>query len=155
MPEDTMGANLADLDSWVSHEVDPVEADAATKTPGADMAKRTMAGRAAFLGLAAYAQSILPVSVWRRSLILFGSTHAEDYPDAIVEAVNESTEDVNLTIPVHLRQNSIWIPFKGKTAPKVRTLAKKPGWLKIAPAGAAEVRLGSTFKPEEPAKFGR
>ena len=60
--EDTMGASLGDLQSWVEKEADPLILASATRSPGENMQKTNAAGRSSFLGFASYVQSLLPAS---------------------------------------------------------------------------------------------
>lgn len=139
--EDVMDVALSDLGKWVSTEVDPLVTKAALASPGTQLALPTFLGRGAYLGLAAYSQTLLPAKVWRRSLTLFASTHAVDFPSAIVDAVAESNVDVILSIPANLRSSAIWIPFKNKNLLRLKVLARVDGWVKVNPGGASSIRL--------------
>lgn len=152
--EDIFGLDASTLVKWVAKEVEPIEYSAAMLTPGLNLGKPTLAGRSAFLGLAAYAEEILPVSVWKRALTLFSSVHASDYVGAVSEAVGESSSDVVLNIPPDLRRQTIWIPVKDKKLGGVKILARKDGWAKVEAGGNATIRLGTTAKPEEPVQVG-
>ncbi len=129
---DAMGATAEQLAGWVKRNVDPLVDQAAMKGPDIYLLSQT--GQRAFdayLGLALYAEAILPPAAFARSLKLTGSTAAIDYPKAIVEAAQESDSYV-LNIPERLKGKRIWVPLgKGKLVGQAGIVKRTGDWALI------------------------
>jgi len=109
-PDDAMGADAASLDKWVAKNVDPLVTAAAIHQPTeAYLKDSSAAGMNKYIGLALYADTILPDLVFGRSTLLTGSTDAWDYPEAIAMAAEEPNE-YDLTIPPYLANQPIFVP---------------------------------------------
>lgn len=138
---DTMGASAADLKKYVATKISPKIVAAALAGPDAALlGRKDKAGMDHFIGLALYAESLLPDSNFRRSLMLTGQS-ALEYANSVVEAASESPS-LSFSIPASLRGKKIWLPVgKGKLT-GARPLKSKNGWaLVVAPN--APVRLTS------------
>lgn len=138
---DAMGATATHLDAWVKAHVDPLVLKAAASGPVADKLAGTGAeAMDAYMGLVCYAQSVLPESVFRRSLVLIGSTRAKDYPAGVVLAAEEPDE-YEVAVPELLKGKPLWIPLgKGKLS-GAKTLQKRGDWVQIQPTPGAKVRV--------------
>lgn len=114
-PEDVMGVTLPKLDSWVKKNVDPLVDRVALNGPDFLLLRSEGQGAMdAYSGLALYAEQVLPRPVFKRSLLLTGSTNAADYAPAIIAAVAEAGK-VTLSIADSWKTKDIWIPLgKGK-----------------------------------------
>ena len=132
--EDAMGARSAQIDSWVSANVDPMVARAAASGPNLSQLKdRTKSGMDAYIGLALYADTVLPETVFSRSMQLVGSTDAKDYPDAIVLAAEEP-DRYTLRIPRYLIGKPLWVPLGGHARIAGATIARRSGdWAVVNP----------------------
>jgi hypothetical protein len=140
-PQDAMGASSVQLAAWVTDHVDPMVARAAASGPvKAQLADRSKAGMDAYIGLALYADTILPENVFSRSMQLNGTTDARDYPDSIVLAAEEP-DSYTLRIPKYLAAKTIWIPLGGKVKLTGATIARRNGdWALIHP-GSGPVQV--------------
>ncbi|MGV3618933.1 MAG: hypothetical protein ACO1SV_26705 [Fimbriimonas sp.] len=131
--EDTMGASKAQLDAWVTKNVDPLVVTASQTLPtGPLLADRSAAGMDRYIGLALYAATVLPESVFSRSLLLTGSTEAKDYPESIAMAAEEP-EEYTLRIPPYLRGRTLWIPLNKAKISGAKVLRFVGKWAKIQP----------------------
>lgn len=132
-PEDTMGAEAPQLDEWVKKNVDPLVTKAAQTLPTPEFLRdRSEVGMDRYLGLALYTATVLPDSVFSRSMMLTGSTEAKDYPEAIAMAAEEVRE-YTLRIPAYLRGKSIWIPVTKAKISGAKILRFVGKWAKIQP----------------------
>ncbi len=130
--DDVMGARVTDLDAWVAANVTPLVRKAAAAPP--NMKVLSGKGQKAmdeFLGLALYADSILPDKVFTRTLRLVGSMKAVDYPRAMVLACSEN--NFTLEIPSILEGKPIWIPLGNGHVINAKVLAKAGNWVQIQP----------------------
>jgi hypothetical protein len=138
-PDDVMGASAAQLDGWVKSNVDPLVLRAAQAPPNKvflnDKGKGPMD---AYLGLALYAESIFPSSVFARSMKLIGSSKAGDYPASLVLAASEP-ERITLRIPPLLKGQSIWIPLGTSKITGANVLKRQGDWAQIQPTIGAVV----------------
>lgn len=132
-PEDLMLATPDQLDGWLKKQVEPLVLAASDALPTrTTMADTSAGGMNRYMGLALYAATVLPDSVFGRSLKLTGSTDAADYPEAIALAAEEP-DSFDLRIPDYLRGRTLWVPLnKGHvTGGKIlRTIGK---WAKVQP----------------------
>lgn len=132
-PEDTMGAEAPQLDEWVKKNVDPLIVAASQNLPTAAYLKdKSEAGMDRYLGLALYAATVLPDSVFSRSMVLTGSIEAKDYPEAIALAAEEVPE-YTLRIPAYLRGKSLWVPVTKAKIKGAKILRYVGKWAKIQP----------------------
>lgn len=129
---DTLGATKEDLQGYVAKNVAPHESKFALNGPNPTLAKdKTLLGMNYFTGIAAYAESFLPRSVFRRSLFL-APQDGSLYAKAVVEAASEQTE-LTVTIPPTYLGKSVWIPTgKGKLN-GLKPLATRDGWSLVKP----------------------
>jgi hypothetical protein len=130
---DTLGATAEMLDGYLARRATPLLNAAARNGP--DMAllrRRDRAGLEAYLGLALWAEQILPERAFGRSLVLTGSQNAEDYPRAIVESAAE-VANWTVRVPDSLEGQAIWIPLgKGRLA-GAAVLERRGDWARIRP----------------------
>lgn len=142
-PADVMGASLESLDAWVKRNVDPLVQAAALKGPDAELlAGKGQASMDAYLGLALYAEAVLPMSVFRRSLVLTGSTKATDYPNALVMA-SEEPDSYEVSVPEILKGKSLWVPLGKAKLSGAKVLQRRGDWAKIQPDPSAKVVIAN------------
>ncbi len=138
---DAMGATQASLDTWVKANVDPLVLKAAASGP----VEGKLSGKGedamdAYMGQVCYVQSVLPEKVFRRSLVLIGSTKAKDYPSGVVLAAEEP-DDYVVAIPGLLKGKSLWVPLgKGKLS-GAKVLQKRGDWVQVQPQPGVPVRV--------------
>jgi hypothetical protein len=140
-PVDAMGATADKIGAWVKRNVDPLVEQAAVRGPDVTLLGKTgPEAMNAYLGLAMYAEAMLPISAFARSIKLTGSTAAFDYPKAIVAAAAE-VENLVLNVPESLRKRPIWIPLgKGKLKGQVNMVKQSGDWAQVTtPAGAITI----------------
>jgi hypothetical protein len=133
-PADAMGATEPQLNAWVKKNVDPLVLKIAEHGP--DLALLSKSGPEAmneYLGLALYAATVLPESVFARSLALIGSTSAKDYPEAVMLA-SEEPERLVLHIPNNLKKQPIWIPLGKGHLGGASLMARAGNWAKVQPS---------------------
>lgn len=139
-PDDVMGATAEGLDAWVRREVDPLVRRVALQ--GVDWNLLTRTGKAAmdhYTGVALWAESVLPMNAFSRSLRLTGSQRAADYARAVVAAAEEQESWV-VRIPPEFAGRDVWIPVGRGRVSNARVLENQHGWAKIRPmAGAIRV----------------
>jgi hypothetical protein len=132
-PEDAMGATLPALDAWVRKNVDPLVNRTGVDGPFFSMLEgQGQASMDAYIGLALYAETILPESVFARSLKLTGSAKASDYPAAIVSATEEKGRVV-VEIPPALQGKDFWVPVGAGKVVGAHIVKKQNGWAMIHP----------------------
>jgi len=139
--DDAMGATAEQLDAFVKREIDPLAARVALNGP--DMSQLVGTGPAAmnaYLGLALYANDILQPRAFARSLLLTGSTNAQDYPAAIILALSE-LETYVVPQPAYTEGKDFWIPIgKGKLASGATEIKRSGDWALVRPlAGAIRI----------------
>lgn len=132
-PADAMGASADELDRLIKLRVDPLVLAAASAPPNLSVLHKTgPEAMAAYHGLVLYVDSILPRTVAGRSMRLVGTTHAWDYPHAIVMAEQE-LDRFTMNIPPLLKGTPLWIPLgKGKLS-GAQILKRQGEWVQIAP----------------------
>lgn len=140
-PDDAMGATAEQLDAFVKREVDPLAARVALNGP--DMSQLVGSGPKAmdaYLGLVLYAQDILPPRAFSRSMLVIGSTQAQDYPAAVVFALSE-LESYVIPQPAYAQGKDFWIPIgKGKIASGAGEIKRSGDWALVRPlAGAIRI----------------
>ncbi|MBX3120334.1 MAG: hypothetical protein KF784_14830 [Fimbriimonadaceae bacterium] len=137
-PVDAMNATAKDIEAFVKREVDPLMDAIALK--GIDtnlMRSEGQIGMDGYMGLALYAESLLPSKIFGRSLGLNASLKAEDYPAAIALAVEtqvEADKRLLLTIPDRYKEKDVWVPTgeNGRVA-NATILKRDKGWALIKP----------------------
>jgi hypothetical protein len=137
---DVIGVSLADLDQWLATNVDPLVLTAAESFPiEAALKNPSKAGMDRYLGLAMYAATVLPDSVFGRSLLLTGSIEAKDYPEALTLAAEEP-DTYTIRIPKALAGHAIWLPTgKGKIS-GAKIIQFRGKWVQLqAPEGTITV----------------
>lgn len=137
--EDAMGASAAQIQEWVTKNVDPLVVRGSQGLPTAQFQSlKTEEGMNRYIALAVYAEAILPEKVFARSINLTGSLSAKDYPEAIALAAEEPKE-LTLRIPTYLRGKSIWIP-NNKGLVSGATVQRLVGnWAKVTPTAETVV----------------
>jgi hypothetical protein len=132
------------LDYWVQKHVDPLVRAAAVRPPDSPLFRGT--NRAAFdayQGMVLWCDSIMPPSMFGRSMVLIGSEKAQDYVVSAVQAAEEAT--YTPTIPTYLEDATVWIPVgTGTVSGALTVLDKKLGWWLVKHHGAITVKK----KPE-------
>ncbi|MBL8059720.1 MAG: hypothetical protein JNK63_03275 [Chthonomonas sp.] len=142
-PVDTLGATSADLQLYIRNKISPKVQNAATTRPDTGLEKRDASGMDALIGLALYAENLLPESVFRRSLMLTGQNPSE-YANAIVEASSELTT-TPIAIPSFLVGKQIWVPIgKGKLS-GAKAITSHKGWALIK-APSSKVHVSHTIR---------
>ena len=139
---DAMGASFESIDKWVQEKVDPVVNAAALQGPRHDLLGKTgQASMDAYTGLAMYAHNFLGVETFARSILLTGSLKAVDYPNAVVEAVEERELTV-VKIPEALKGKPIWVPQGSAKIQGGKVLRSAKGWAQVEPTGTLQI-IGS------------
>jgi len=132
-PDDTMGANANQLGLWLAKNVQPLVTRAAAYPPSEKtLARKDKVGMDTYLGLAMYAATILPHKVFARSIKLTGSTHATDYPQALILACAEP-DVYALRFPAYLQGKKVWVPIGAAKISGAKQLQKKGAWVEIIP----------------------
>jgi hypothetical protein len=130
-PEDAMGISKEKLDDWVAKNVTPLVTRGAAAGPNLALLKaRDKTGMDNYIGSVLFAESILPDSVFARSLVLMPSSSAEDYPDAVLEAVQEA-KPFRLKMPSFLIGKPMWVPLGLGQLKGAPILERKQKWVKI------------------------
>lgn len=127
---DVLGATSAGLEQYLKTKSDPLIRAVATNGPNLDlMSKKGEAAMNAYLGLALYAERVLPVKQFARALALTGSTKAADFARAVVEAAAE--ERWTVRVPPGFEGRKIWIPVGKARVTGATVLARKGDWVQI------------------------
>jgi hypothetical protein len=119
-PADAMGATPEQLDRFVKREVELLSE------------KVWLNGPDAYLGLALYAEEILPPRAFARSLQLIGSTKAADYPDAVILAAAE-VETFAIVPPKSLAGKDVWIPLGNGKLEGIKPIKRSGHWALVRP----------------------
>jgi len=130
-PADAMGATAEGLAGYVAKHIDPLIARAAKVGPGLRLKEKSAEAMDDYIGLALYADMLLPDNAFGRSLRLTGSQAASDYFRAVAAAAAEQeTWDVDL--PAKWKGLSIWIPLppKGKVS-GAAALKRQGNWVQV------------------------
>lgn len=137
--DDTMGADLSSLNTWVKTNVDPLVNKVVLNGPNlVNIAKTGPVAMDAYLGLALYTARVLPDRVFARAIQLTGSLSAKDFPAAVLNAAHEPKEYA-VTIPASLAGKAVWIPLSKGTVSGAKVLSKANGWTKIQPTAKSVV----------------
>ncbi len=130
-PKDAMGATLPELDGYLKANVDPLVCKVALEGPDTALLERPGSdSMQAYLGVALYAETILPRKAFARSLVLSASSKASDYPKAIVEAAEEQSDWI-VNMPPAFANQKTWIPIgKGKIS-GAAIFQRKGSWAQI------------------------
>jgi hypothetical protein len=135
-PEDAMGATATELKQFVAKEVDPLWNAVCRSGPNYQLLRSTgQKALDAYLGLALYADLLLPSSVFSRSLKIIGSVKAIDYPASVSNAVAEVPE-VSIRVPANWVKKPMWIPLpKGATVSGASVKVRYDYWAITVPTG--------------------
>ena len=135
-PEDAMGTPVDRLDAWVQTKIEPSEAKVALEGPSVKtLAAGGPKAMDAYLGLALYAETVLPGAAFSRSLAI--ATKPSDFPAAIVEAASGHSYAVRL--PAAVRGKTVWLPLgKGRLVGGT-VLKRAAGWALVKPGSSAMV----------------
>lgn len=132
-PADVMGATKQGLDGWVAANVEPWVIRAATNGPEYGLLEgKGQIAMDVFTGLVLYADSILPPSVVSRSFRLIGSTRAQDYPQALVQACKEK-EHIFIEVPSVLKGKKIWVPLADGKVSGAQLIKRAGDWALVEP----------------------
>ncbi|MBV6458972.1 MAG: hypothetical protein HONBIEJF_02111 [Fimbriimonadaceae bacterium] len=144
-PSDAMGATAEGLAGYVAKHVDPLIARASEVGPALRLKEKSAAAMDDYIGLALYADLLLPDSAFGRSLTLTGSQAAVDYLRAVADAAAElATWDVKL--PTKWKGRSIWIPLPAKGKVTGASAVKRQGnWVQVK---VATTKLVVTNPPQ-------
>ncbi len=139
-PVDAMEVTADQLATWIRTNVVPDRNRIARQGPDPKkLAQKDRDGINEYLGLATWAQAILPERAFARSLVLTGTQKATDYAKAVLEAASEQRE-WKLQLPEDLKSATVWIPLgKGKVQ-GATVLLKKNNWAQIKP-GAGSIKI--------------
>jgi hypothetical protein len=132
-PADAMGATPEQLDRFVKREVEPLSEKVWLNGPDFSRLPGTGQGALdAYLGLALYAEEILPPRAFARSLQLIGSTKAADYPDAVILAAAE-VETFAIVPPKSLAGKDVWIPLGNGKLEGIKPIKRSGHWALVRP----------------------
>lgn len=133
---DALGATPQMLSGYVAQKVTPLVQKIAMNGPNLGLLKGTTeASMNEYMGLVLYAQQVLPPKAFARSMILTQSTHAVDYPKAILEAIEE-IERYDFSVPTEWKGKTIFLPLGKGMVSGGKVLSKKDGWVKVSLTGA-------------------
>ncbi len=133
-PEDAMGATASELKQFVAKEIDPLWLPICRSGPNLKLiGGKGQKALDAYLGLALYADLLLPPSVFSRSLKIIGSVKAVDYPESVVNAVAELPE-VSVRVPVKFVGKPMWVPLpKGAKISGAVVKSRDGHWALVVP----------------------
>ena len=131
--EDSMGASSTQIQKWLALNVDPLVSKAAQEGPNlkvlAGTSKQSMDS---YMGMALCTASLLPTSVFSRSIQLVSSTSAKDYPEAVAMAAEEPAK-YTVLIPKYLAHKNIWLPIGQGSLKGGQVIQKKGAWVLVKP----------------------
>lgn len=135
-PEDAMGATASELKQFAAKEIDPLWVPICRSGPNLkQIGGKGQKAMDAYLGLALYADLMLPPSVFSRSLKIIGSVKAVDYPESIVNTVAELPV-VSVRVPVRFVGKPMWVPFpKGAKISGAEVKKRVGHWALVVPKG--------------------
>ncbi|MHB8636172.1 MAG: hypothetical protein ACYC96_06845 [Fimbriimonadaceae bacterium] len=130
-----MGTPMVALSYWVQTHVDPLVKAAAVRSPASPLLRGTdRAAFDAYQGIVLWCDTIMPHTMFGRSMTLIGSEKARDYVVSAVQAAEEATYSPN--IPIALADRPVWIPVGTGTVSGLETvLEKRLGWWLVKPHG--------------------
>lgn len=133
---DALGATPEMLSAYVAQKVTPLVQKIAFNGPDFALLKgESEAAMNEYMGLVLYAQQILPAKAFSRSMLLTQSTHATDYPNAILDAIGE-IERYDFTVPPEWKGKTVFMPIGKGMVSGGKVVSKKGGWAKITLTGA-------------------
>jgi len=139
-PDDAMGATVMGLTGYLQKNVDPLVLRVAEYGPDFVALKQDgPAAMNAYLGLALYAEQILPSKAFSRSLALTASMKPLDYATSVVEAAEEQA-NWTVRVPLELRGKRIWIPVGEGKLESGKALARRGDWVYIE-AGKTPIKI--------------
>ncbi|HRI43903.1 MAG TPA: hypothetical protein PLL78_04240 [Fimbriimonadaceae bacterium] len=137
---DALGVTTAGLEQYLKSKSDPLIRAVATNGPNLElMGKKGEAAMNAYLGLALYAERILPASLFARALALTGSTKALDFARAVVDAAGE--QQWTLRVPYGFEGKRLWIPAGKSKVTGASVLSRKGDWVQVQ-AGRLPITVG-------------
>lgn len=133
--EDTLGATLDRVRGYLDKYVTPLVNKVAVQGPDF----KAMEGDGpdafdAYLGLALYAEAVMPERVLARSLLL-GAGKAADYLKGLEQAAAEHGK-WTARVPAGMAGQPLWLPSAGATLEGGKVLRTERGWAKVQPTGA-------------------
>jgi hypothetical protein len=127
---DVLGATSAGLDQYLKAKSDPLIREVASNGPNLDLlGKKGEAAMNAYLGLALYAERIMPAKQFARAIALTGSTKAIDFARAVVDAASE--ESWTVRVPYGFEGKRIWLPVGKAKVSGATILARKGDWVQV------------------------
>ncbi|MBX7136190.1 MAG: hypothetical protein K1X67_26260 [Fimbriimonadaceae bacterium] len=127
---DVLGATAEGLERYLKRFADPLIRKVALQGPDlVAMGKKGSAAMDAYLGLAFYAERILPPVAFSRSLMLAGSMKPLDYAEAAVRAATEDRWTVR--VPYGYEGQKIWLPVGKQRISGAPVLARRGDWVQV------------------------
>jgi hypothetical protein len=137
---DVMGAETDGIRKWVETNVNPLVLAAAKGIPNrANLAGSSSTAMNRYLGLALLMDSVMPESMFHRSMLLAGSTKAADYIDGLTLAAEEP-DSYDVRIPKFLSKIPFWFPVGRGKISGAKILSFRGKWAQVsASAGTIHV----------------
>lgn len=126
--EDVMGVPLLSLSKWVQRNVDPLVQRAASRDPNTYLRGRDKTAMNAYIGVALYAESILPRDVFTVAMATQSGGRARNFPSVIVEAAQDASYSVRATVGVNT-----WLPLGKSSVEGAKIVARSGGWAQVQP----------------------
>ena len=131
---DVLGGTAEGLSQYLKRFADPLIRRVALQGPDlVAMGKKGQAAMDAYLGVAFYAERILPQQAFARTLMLAGSMKPLDYAKAVVKAATEDPWTVR--IPYGFENQKIWLPVGKQRVVGAAVLARKGDWAQVQLSG--------------------
>lgn len=128
---EVLGVDPAALKTYLEREVNPLWKKASQNYPSASsVSGEEKSQMDQFLGMVLWMERILPPAVFARSIKAIGSTHAKDYPTAVVRSL-AGEEAFTLEMPSELIGVPVWVPFGNCTVKGAATIKKLGRWVQI------------------------
>lgn len=130
-PADCCGASEEDLAGYVKREVNPRLIAAAQEGPSLPLlARRDAAALDHFLGLALWADSLLPPRAFGRALVLAGGVE----PEGLVRGIEEAAAEIprwTIAFPSVVHGKAVWIPLGKGRLESGSVLARRGAWARV------------------------
>lgn len=127
-----MGTKVSDLKNWIEKECKPLSTSAAQASPFTALKGNDEPAMDRYIGLMLWLQIVLPPKLVGRAMKFQSSSDATTVPKNVVDAI-EGAGPFTFTVPDHLRQKTIWLPFGNFTLKGAKVLTKKSGWVQVQP----------------------
>lgn len=138
-PRDALGATVADLDAYLARTVEPLLVRVATNGPnGALIAANGPESMNQYLGVAMWAERLLPPRALGRALMLSDTTNPRTFVQTVVDAAAELPY-WRPRIPDSLRGKPVWLPVGAGRVEGGRVLSQAGRWARVQPTGALRV----------------